>query len=102
MALLTLQADKINWFHSIQIYDTATGQQILKLEDVSNNYTKNCATFDPTDELVLNDGVLWDVRLAKPIYKFDKFQSNISGMFHPSGLEIIINSEIVSLMKIFM
>ncbi|XP_022098805.1 DDB1- and CUL4-associated factor 1-like isoform X2 [Acanthaster planci] len=78
------------------IYDTATGQQILKLEDtdLSNGYTKNCATFDPTDELVLNDGVLWDVRSAKPIYKFDQFQNNISGMFHPSGLEIIINSEI--------
>ncbi|XP_071806526.1 DDB1- and CUL4-associated factor 1-like [Asterias amurensis] len=76
------------------IYDTSTGQQILKLEDFSNNYTKNRATFDPTDELVLNDGVLWDVRSAKAIYKFDKFQSNISGMFHPAGLEIIINSEI--------
>ncbi|XP_038069223.1 DDB1- and CUL4-associated factor 1-like [Patiria miniata] len=81
---------------SAYIYDTSTGQQILKLEDadLSNHYTRNSATFDPTDDLVLNDGVLWDVRSAKPIYKFDQFQSNISGMFHPSGLEIIINSEI--------
>ncbi|XP_077995487.1 DDB1- and CUL4-associated factor 1-like [Glandiceps talaboti] len=78
------------------IYDTTTGKAILTLVDTElcNNYTKNCATFDPTDELVLSDGVLWDIRSKKPIHKFDKFNSNISGRFHPSGLEIIINSEI--------
>ncbi|XP_071500880.1 DDB1- and CUL4-associated factor 1-like [Diadema antillarum] len=78
------------------IYDTSTGQLVLTLHDgqLSNNYTNNCATFDPTDDLVLNDGVLWDVRSAKPVYKFDQFQNKISGLFHPSGLEVIINSEI--------
>lgn len=63
---------------------------------MSNHYNRNCATFNPTDELVLNDGVLWDVRCTRPIYKFDQFQNNISGIFHPLGLEIIISSEIVS------
>ena len=62
----------------------------------SNNYLKNIATFNSTDELVLNDGVLWDVRDAKVIHKFDKFNNYVSGVFHPSDLEIIINSEIVS------
>ncbi|XP_033116382.1 DDB1- and CUL4-associated factor 1-like [Anneissia japonica] len=78
------------------IYDTETGQKILTLyaSELSNHYTKNSATFDPTDELVLNDGVLWDVRSARTIYKFDKFNQHISGQFHPTGLEIIINSEI--------
>lgn len=61
---------------------------------MSNHYNRNCATFNPTDELVLNDGVLWDVRCTRPIYKFDQFQNNISGIFHPLGLEIIISSEI--------
>ncbi|XP_071960709.1 DDB1- and CUL4-associated factor 1-like [Antedon mediterranea] len=78
------------------IYDTETGQKILTLfsSELSNHYTKNSATFDPTDELVLNDGVLWDVRSARSIYKFDKFNQHISGQFHPTGLEIVINSEI--------
>ncbi|MGH0163904.1 UNVERIFIED_CONTAM: hypothetical protein FKN15_056130 [Acipenser sinensis] len=44
------------------IYDIQTGQNILALNnpDLSNNYKRNCATFNPTDDLVLNDGVMWD------------------------------------------
>lgn len=78
------------------IYDVSTGQRILKLFDANkaNNYRENRATFNPTDELVLNDGVLWDIRSGKSIHKFDKFNDNISGVFHPMGLEIIINSEV--------
>lgn len=83
---------------SRQIYDIQTGQVTLTLNntDLANNYKRNCATFNPTDDLVLNDGVLWDVRTAKAIHKFDKFNMNISGVFHPNGLEVIINTEIVS------
>nr|XP_022300005.1 DDB1- and CUL4-associated factor 1-like isoform X2 [Crassostrea virginica] len=78
------------------IYDVTTGKKILKLYDANkaNNYRENRATFNPTDDLVLNDGVLWDVRSGKSIHKFDKFNDNISGVFHPMGLEIIINSEV--------
>ncbi|XP_052603389.1 DDB1- and CUL4-associated factor 1-like isoform X2 [Peromyscus californicus insignis] len=78
------------------IYDIETGTKLLTLfnPDLANNYTRNCATFNPTDDLVLNDGVLWDVRSAQAIHKFDKFNKNISGVFHPNGLEVIINTEI--------
>ncbi|XP_068109089.1 DDB1- and CUL4-associated factor 1 isoform X2 [Hyperolius riggenbachi] len=78
------------------IYDIQTGQKLLTLynSDLANNYKRNCATFNPTDDLVLNDGVLWDVRSAQAIHKFDKFNMNISGVFHPNGLEVIINTEI--------
>ena len=81
-----------------QVYDTATCYRILTFNDPnsSNNYSKNLATFNPTDDLVLNDGVLWDVKGNRVIHKFDKFNNFVSGVFHPSGLEIIINSEIVS------
>ena len=84
-----------------QIYDTATGHKILTLHDSNNtnNYSKNLASFNPTDDLVLNDGVLWDVKGKRVIHKFDKFNNFVSGVFHPSGLEIIINSEIVSLIN---
>uniref|UniRef100_A0A8C5G0E0 DDB1- and CUL4-associated factor 1 n=1 Tax=Gouania willdenowi TaxID=441366 RepID=A0A8C5G0E0_GOUWI len=82
--------------HMARIYDTQTGQMTLTLNnpDLANNYKRNCATFNPTDDLVLNDGVLWDVRTAQAIHKFDKFNMNISGVFHPNGLEVIINTEI--------
>uniref|UniRef100_A0A6I8SXT2 DDB1- and CUL4-associated factor 1 n=1 Tax=Xenopus tropicalis TaxID=8364 RepID=A0A6I8SXT2_XENTR len=78
------------------IYDIQTGQKLLTLynSDLANNYKRNCATFNPTDDLVLNDGVLWDVRSAQAIHKFDKFNMNISGVFHPNALEVIVNTEI--------
>ncbi|KAM4741347.1 DDB1- and CUL4-associated factor 1-like isoform 2-T2 [Anableps anableps] len=78
------------------IYDIQTGQKVLTLNDpaLANNYKRNCATFNPTDDLVLNDGVLWDVRASRAIHKFDKFNMNLSGVFHPNGLEVIINTEI--------
>uniref|UniRef100_A0A3Q1G538 DDB1- and CUL4-associated factor 1 n=1 Tax=Acanthochromis polyacanthus TaxID=80966 RepID=A0A3Q1G538_9TELE len=78
------------------IYDIQTGQQTLTLNDptLANNYKRNCATFSPTDDLVLSDGVLWDVRASRAIHKFDKFNMNLSGVFHPNSLEVIINTEI--------
>ncbi|XP_076077249.1 DDB1- and CUL4-associated factor 1-like [Mytilus galloprovincialis] len=78
------------------IIDVPTGDTIVELYDADkvNGYRDNRATFHPSDDLVLNDGVLWDVRSGKSIHKFDKFNPHISGSFHPMGLEIIINSEI--------
>jgi len=79
-----------------RIYDTSTGTVVQTLFDESkaNNYKFNEATFSPTDDLVLNDGNLWDIRSNKMIYKFDKFNQFTSGRFHPGGLEVVINSEI--------
>lgn len=78
------------------IYNTETGQLITTLKDPnsSNNYKHNCASFNPTDDLVLSDGILWDLRTSSKIHKFDKFNNYGGGKFHPNGLEIIINSEI--------
>lgn len=78
------------------IYDVGTGHCLTTLHDAdkASNYVRNHATFNPSDDLVLNDGVLWDVDTGKSIHKFDKFNANMSGVFHPNGLEIIINSEV--------
>ncbi|XP_077546411.1 lisH and WD40 domain-containing protein mahjong [Haemaphysalis longicornis] len=78
------------------VYDTATGALLATLRDadLSNHYTRNRATFNPTDELVLSDGVLWDVRTVTPLHKFDKFNPHVNGVFHPNGLEVISNSEV--------
>ncbi|XP_077295006.1 lisH and WD40 domain-containing protein mahjong [Arctopsyche grandis] len=77
------------------IYDVTTGRSIVTLQpSLSNQYTKNRATFNPTDELVLSDGVLWDLNSGKQIHKFDKLNQSLSGVFHPNGLEIISNTEV--------
>ncbi|XP_053657788.1 protein mahjong [Anopheles marshallii] len=77
------------------IYDVNTGQRVMRFEPTfPNQYTKNRATFCPNDELLLSDGVLWDVTSGKEIHKFDKLNQNISGVFHPNGLEIVENTEV--------
>ncbi|XP_011187947.1 protein mahjong isoform X2 [Zeugodacus cucurbitae] len=77
------------------IYDITTGNKISTFTPtLSNQYVKNRATFCPTDELILSDGVLWDVRSGKEIHKFDKLNQCLSGVFHPNGLEIISNTEV--------
>jgi len=77
------------------IYDLRTSQLTRTLKPTSSNaYSRNRATFDPTDELILSDGVLWDYRAPKEIHKFDKLNQTLSGVFHPNGLEIISNTEV--------
>ncbi|XP_038221450.1 protein mahjong [Zerene cesonia] len=77
------------------VFDTRTGRELLTLSpSISNQYAKNRATFNPTDELVLSDGVLWDVNTGKEIHKFDKLNQTHSGVFHPNGLEVISNTEV--------
>ncbi len=50
------------------IFDIATGQKVLELKPVvSNGYSRNRATFDFTDDLVLNDGVIFDTRMGKEV-----------------------------------
>jgi len=49
---------------------------------------RNRAVFDITNELVLSDGVLWDVNAGKEIHKFDKLNPCVNGIFHPNGLEV--------------
>ena len=83
------------------LYDLNTTVKIATFHDesASKKYYKNQATFNYTDELVLNDGLLWDVRSKNIVHKFNKFDNNntINGVFHPNGWEIIANSYIVSL-----
>lgn len=80
---------------SATIYDLNTGQKVQSFVPVvSNQYTKNKATFSPNDDLVLTDGVLFDVNSGKPIHKLDKLNQTQSGVFHPNGLEIVSNTEV--------
>lgn len=51
-------------------------------------------SISPDDALGLCDAALWDVRSGKMIHKFDMFMDEPFESFHPSGNEVIINSEI--------
>lgn len=78
------------------MYDIETKNKLLGLTArVSNQYLRNRATFDPFDDLILSDGVLWDFKSGKEVHKFDKLNECVNGVFNPkSGLEIISNTEI--------
>lgn len=75
----------------------------------------NKATFSMDDSLILNDGVVWDLRCGgssinqrahnsvlavgggssyRPVHKIDKFQDLVSGVFHPNGLEVVVGSAV--------
>ncbi|KAF5284193.1 hypothetical protein FQR65_LT00193 [Abscondita terminalis] len=77
------------------IYDVNTGVSITSfIPTVSNRYTRNKATFSPNDDLVLSDGVLFDVSTGQQVRKLDKLNQTQSGVFHPNGLEIVSNTEV--------
>lgn len=77
------------------IYDLNTGKSVSTFKpSIFNQYTKNKATFCPTDELIWSDGVLWDVKGGIEIHKFDKLNQTISGVFHPNNLEVVSNTEV--------
>ena len=77
------------------IYDLNEMRKVRELKSSgSNMYSLNKATFNPNDDLVLNDGVLFDMRVAKEIHKFDKLNQTLSGVFHPNGMEVVSNSEV--------
>ena len=79
----------------LQIYDIATGRLLKTLSpSISNQYNKNRATFSMNDELILSDGILWDVNSGKEIHKFDKLNETLNGVFHPNGTEVVSNTEV--------
>nr|CDS14991.1 protein vprbp [Echinococcus granulosus] len=85
-----------------KIFDLTTGQRVIDLFSSvkQSDYLMNKATFSVDDHLVLNDGVVWDIRCpgsgstTRPVHKIDKFQDVVSGVFHPNGLEIVVGSAV--------
>ncbi|KAB7500608.1 Protein VPRBP [Armadillidium nasatum] len=78
-----------------KLYDLNTNKVISEFTPkLSNHYKVNKAALDPSDDLLLTDGVLFDVRSGKQVHKFDKINPILNGIFHRNGLEIISSSEI--------
>jgi DDB1- and CUL4-associated factor 1 len=68
------------------VIDSERGNAIITLAEhaVSGETNQtNVATFSPCDSFVLNDGVLWDLRVPQVIHRFDKFTNYGSGSKFP-------------------
>lgn len=82
----------------MQIIDLETAERVTNFRDelLQGHYARNRPSFHPSDDLITHDGLLFDVKTGKLIYKFDQFERRTSnGVFHPNGNEIIIDSEVV-------
>lgn len=83
----------------ILLYDILTCHLDLKLTDTSTSpsgkgHVYSLPHFNPSDTMLLWNGVLWDRRGSGPLHRFDQFTDYGGGGFHPAGNEVIINSEV--------
>ncbi|KFK29704.1 hypothetical protein AALP_AA7G168200 [Arabis alpina] len=81
----------------VLVYDVQTGTSKIKLTDTvtsSRSSPYSLVHFSPCDNLILWNGVLWDTRKQDQIRRFDQFTDYGGGGYHPSGNEVIINSEV--------
>ncbi|GMH10738.1 hypothetical protein Nepgr_012579 [Nepenthes gracilis] len=88
----------------ILLYDVGTYNLDQTLSDTSagssgRGHTYSLVHFSPSDTMLLWNGVLWDRRVSGPVHRFDQFSDYGGGGFHPTGNEVIINSEVWDLRK---
>ncbi|KAK7352776.1 hypothetical protein VNO80_18204 [Phaseolus coccineus] len=88
----------------ILLYDIQTCQLESKLTDTfatstGRGHVYSLIHFNPSDSMLLWNGVLWDRRVSGPVHRFDQFTDYGGGGFHPAGNEVIINSEVWDLRK---
>lgn len=79
------------------VYDLETGRLVTKLSHptLSSRYARHRACFAPHDSnLVLHDGLLWDVRARRHIHKFDKLSQNGRATFRPDGTHVAIDAAV--------
>lgn len=77
----------------ILLYDVQTYNVELKLSDTSANSTGrglfySHIHFNPSDTMLLWNGILWDRRVSGPVHRFDQFTDYGGGGFHPAGNEV--------------
>ncbi|XP_020581133.1 DDB1- and CUL4-associated factor homolog 1 [Phalaenopsis equestris] len=90
----------------ILLYDIETCNLELRIPDSLSNpsgtlrgTTVSLIHFSPLDTMLLWNGVLWDRRSGAPLHRFDQFTDYGGGGFHPSGNEVILNSEVWDIRK---
>ncbi|CAN8273361.1 unnamed protein product [Cochlearia groenlandica] len=85
----------------VLLYDVQTfsPKEKLTCTVTSRSNPYSLVHFSPCDNLILWNGFLWDIREPEPSNRFDQFTDYGGGGFHPSGNEVIINSEVWDLRK---
>ncbi|KAK7202027.1 hypothetical protein NESM_000271000 [Novymonas esmeraldas] len=83
--------------HACRVHDLVTGVELRNLSDPiwTGENVANVALFDGTSQLVLNDAILWDLRMPeKPIFRFDRITESFASIFHPTQPLIIIDEKV--------
>ncbi|KAL2655465.1 hypothetical protein AAZV13_04G067900 [Glycine max] len=88
----------------IRLYDIQTCHLESNFSDTfaastGRGHVYSLIHFNPSDSMLLWNGVLWDRRDSGPVHRFDQFTDYGGGGFHPAGNEVIINSEVWDLRK---
>ena len=79
----------------ILLYDIQTCHLESKLTDTfaastGRGHVYSLIHFNPSDSMLLWNGVLWDRRVSGPVHRFDQFTDYGGGGFHPAGNEVCI------------
>ncbi|KAG5469101.1 hypothetical protein LSCM4_02498 [Leishmania orientalis] len=83
--------------HACRVHDLVTGVELHTLSDPiwTGENMANVALFDCTSQLVLNDAILWDLRMPeKPIFRFDRITESFASVFHPKLPLVIIDEKV--------
>ncbi|KAG5469459.1 hypothetical protein LSCM1_02680 [Leishmania martiniquensis] len=83
--------------HACRVHDLVTGVELRTLSDPiwTGENMSNVALFDCTSQLVLNDAILWDLRMPeKPIFRFDRITESFASVFHPKLPLVIIDEKV--------
>ncbi|KAK1258509.1 hypothetical protein QJS04_geneDACA011484 [Acorus gramineus] len=87
----------------VLLYDVQSSNLEVKFSDtnsvISGRVLHPLIHFNPSDSILLWNGVLWDRRCSGSVHRFDQFTDYGGGGFHPAGNEVIINSEVWDLRK---
>ena len=84
-------------YYAANLYDLDTGSIVNTFTDkkLSSRYKWHRACFAPgTDNMILHDGLLWDVRSQKIIHKLDKLSECGMGTFRPDGTQVVVDSAV--------
>lgn len=83
--------------HACRVHDLVTGVELRTLSDPiwTGENTANVALFDRMSQLVLNDAILWDLRMPeKPIFRFDRITESFASVFHPGQPLVLIDEKV--------
>lgn len=79
----------------VLLYDIQKSEVIMKYPDESSStvqtrgHTHSRIHFAPLDNMLLWNGILWDLRSSVPAHHFDQFTDYGGGGFHPAGNEVL-------------